>query len=89
MPRGWKNFWVAGRCASADIQTHGVIRVQPTAAMMGQAAGLAAVQSIRAGQPADELDTKELIQSLRRQGANLPQRELSSAMTRARGQPSR
>ena len=46
VPRGWSNLWLAGRAASADVQTHGVIRVQPVAAMMGQAAGTAAVQTI-------------------------------------------
>ena len=47
VPKGWQNLWVAGRCASSDIKVHGSIRVQPAASMMGQAAGTAAVQSIR------------------------------------------
>ena len=82
VPRGWRNLWVAGRSASADVQVHGVIRVQPTAAMMGQAAGAAAVQAIRTGRDAAEIDTAELVRSLREQGAHLPQRELTPAMTR-------
>ncbi len=72
VPRGWHNLWAAGRCASADVQVHGSIRVQPAAAMMGQAAGTAAVQSIRRGEPANRLDTVRLTASLRRQGAYLP-----------------
>jgi hypothetical protein len=52
VPKGWSNLWVAGRCTSSDVQVHGVIRVQPAAAMMGQAAGTAAAQSIVTGQPA-------------------------------------
>lgn len=82
VPRGWRNLWVAGRCASSDVQVHGSIRVQPAASMMGQAAGTAAVQSLRTGQAACELDTEELICTLRKANANLPQRSLSSRMTR-------
>jgi hypothetical protein len=39
VPKGWKNLWVAGRCASMDVHVHGAFRVQPAAVMMGQAAG--------------------------------------------------
>jgi len=49
---------------------------------MGQAAGTAAVQSIRTGQPANELDTAQLVKSLRAAGATLPQKNLSKKMTR-------
>ena len=82
VPKGWQNLWVAGRCSSSDVQVHGAIRVQPAAAMMGQAAGTAAVQSVRTGQPACDLDTEELVANLRGQGAYLPQTELSSEITR-------
>ena len=82
VPRGWANLWVAGRCASSDVQVHGSLRVQPAAAMMGQAAGAAAVQSIRTGQPAGRLDTARLVHTLREQGACLPQEMLSKEMTR-------
>jgi len=82
VPKGWRNLWVAGRCASADIKMHGVIRVQPPASMMGQAAGTAAVQSARSGQPACDLDTEQLVKTLREHGAYLPQATLSRDMTR-------
>lgn len=82
VPRGWRNLWVAGRCVSADLQIHGVIRVQPAAAMMGQAAGTAAVQAIRQAQAANQLDTAQLVETLRRNGAHLPQATLSRTMTR-------
>jgi len=82
VPKGWNNLWVAGRCASSDVQVHGSIRVQPAAAMMGQAAGTAAVQSIRRNQPACALDTEELVTTLRQHGATLPQSELCPEMTR-------
>lgn len=81
VPRGWKNLWVAGRCASSDVQVHGSIRVQPAASMMGQAAGTAAVQSLRTGKPSAEIDTALLIATLRDQGAFLPQNELSRTLT--------
>ncbi len=83
VPRGWANLWVAGRCTSSDVKVQGSIRVMPAAAMMGQAAGTAAVQSMRRDQTACGLDTEELVQSLREQNAYLPQEQLSSAMTRA------
>jgi hypothetical protein len=50
--------------------------------MMGQAAGTAAAQSVATGQPACDLDTASLVESLRRAEAYLPQESLSSSMTR-------
>jgi hypothetical protein len=82
VPKGWSNLWVAGRCASTDVQVHGSIRVQPAASMMGQAAGTAALQSIRTGQSAGDLDTVQLVESLRAAKVYLPQEKLSRAMTR-------
>jgi FAD dependent oxidoreductase len=82
VPRDWKNLWVAGRCASSDVKVHGSIRVQPAASMMGQAAGTAAVQSLRTGQLACNLDTQELVGTLRAQGAYLPQTSTSVSLTR-------
>jgi hypothetical protein len=83
VPKGWRNLWAAGRCNSSDVQVHGSIRVMPAAAMMGQAAGTAAVQSIATGQPACDLDTARLVETLRENGAYLPQEELCQEMTRA------
>ena len=83
VPAGWNNLWVPGRPNSSDVQVHGCIRVQPAAVMMGQAAGSAAVQAIRTGQPACDLDTAELANTLRRHGAYLPQEKLSRKMTRS------
>ena len=82
VPKGWTNLWVAGRCVSADLKVHGAIRDQPACSMMGQAAGTAAIQAIRTGQPANDLDTRQLIDTLRQAGARLPQRETSRTMTR-------
>jgi len=72
VPKGWQNLWVAGRCNSSDVEVHGSIRVMPAAAMMGQAAGTAAVQALEAGETATELDTATLVMTLREQGAHLP-----------------
>lgn len=74
VPKGWSNLWTPGRAASADVQTQGVIRVQPAAAMMGQAAGTAAVQAIHTGEGGHELDTRRLIDTLRGEGAYLPEK---------------
>ena len=83
VPRGSENLWVAGRCHSSDTKVHGSIRAQSAAYMMGQAVGTAAAQAIRTGQPANDLDTRALVTTLREQGANLPQAELAREMTRA------
>jgi FAD-dependent oxidoreductase family protein len=73
VPRGWQNLWVAGRCNSSDVLVHGSIRVMPAAAMMGQAAGTAAVQAIKTGQSAVAIDAERLLTTLREQGAYLPE----------------
>jgi hypothetical protein len=83
VPKGWKNLWVAGRCASSDLKVHGSIRVMPAAGLMGQAAGTAATQSMRTGQTACDLDTEELVLNLRRQGAVVEQPKLAKSMTRS------
>ena len=83
VPRGWKNLWVAGRCNSCDVPMHAAIRVMPSAAMMGQAAGTAAVQSIHTGKSAGDIRTDILVETLRRNGAFLPQEKLSETMTRS------
>ena len=82
VPKGWENLWVAGRCHSSDTKVHGSIRAQSAAYMMGQAAATAAVQSIKTGQPACDLDTWRLVETLRGQGAYLPQQDLTHEMTR-------
>ncbi len=82
VPKGFANLWVAGRCVSADVKVQGSLRVQPAASMMGQAAGLAALQVAQTGRTAQSVDTALLVQSLRKQGAHLPQQELSATMTR-------
>jgi hypothetical protein len=83
VPKGWKNLWTAGRCVSVDNVVHGSTRCMPSSAMMGQAAGTAAVQSVSTGQTADRLNTAELVKTLRANEAYLPQEKLSAEMTRS------
>lgn len=73
VPKGWKNLWVAGRCNSSDIKVNGALRDQPAAYLMGQAAGTAAVQSVNTGQIAPELDVATLQETLRSNGAYIPE----------------
>ena len=82
VPKGWENLWIAGRCHSSDTKVHGSIRSQSAAFLMGQASATAAVQSMRTGQPACDLDTWDLVESLRAAGSYLPQTTLSRTMTR-------
>lgn len=82
VPKGWKNLWAAGRCVSTDVLVHGSTRVMPSSAMMGQAAGTAAVQVLNSKQTANNLNTKTLIDTLRKHDANLPQKETKESMTR-------
>jgi len=82
VPRGWKNLWVSGRCVSADVKAQGSLRDQPGCYILGQAAGTAAAQSLKTGQPANQLNTKLLVETLRENGAYLPQERLSVEMTR-------
>jgi hypothetical protein len=81
VPKGWSNLWVAGRCSSSDVKVHGSIRVMPAAAMIGQAAGTAAVQSLSTGRPAFGIDPKKLVRTLRQHGAYLPQDEATGSNT--------
>ncbi len=81
VPRGWANLWVPGRACSSDLKVNGAIRDQPACAMMGQAAGAAAVQCLRRGERGDGLDTAVLVGTLRDHGARLPQERLARSPT--------
>ncbi len=82
---GWQNLWVAGRSASTDLFVQSCARVMPPCAMMGEAAGAAAVQHLNTGQAACALNTRTLVETLRQQGALLPQETLQEEMTRGPG----
>ena len=71
MPQKVKNLLVAGRCISTTHEAMGAIRVMATCMAMGEAAGRAAKQAIRAGIAPTEVDVKELQAELRAKGAYL------------------
>lgn len=81
VPKGSQNLWVAGRTVSCDEKVHASIRMMPVCYTLGQAAGTAAVQAIARKQTARGLDTQELVETLRKHGAILPQETLSKTMT--------
>ena len=66
-----KNLLVAGRCVSATHEACAAIRLSPIVMAVAQAAGTAAAQSVKDGQPANELDTDKLRRTLQARGAFL------------------
>lgn len=68
---GFPNLIVAGRCISADRKALASLRVQASCMGMGQAAGMAAAQSLDEGCSVREIDTGRLVASLKEAGAIL------------------
>ena len=58
------NLILAGRCISAEYEAHACIRVMITCMRLGEAAGLAAAESLNQGCAANELDGKILKEKL-------------------------
>ena len=71
LPQGVDNLLVGGRCLSATQDAQASARVSGPCFVMGQAAGTAAVLSLRTGRPPADLDVCELQKSLRTQGVEL------------------
>lgn len=71
LPKGSRNLWVAGRCISSDVKVQGALRIQPVAAVMGQAVGTAAMLALENGATVREVDTATLRDVLRDEGAVL------------------
>jgi len=71
LPSGVGSLLLAGRCVSADSPAAGAIRVMPPAMALGQAAGIAAALSIKAGVQPSALDVKDVQNELKRQKAYL------------------
>ena len=69
VPAGGENILAAGRCISADRWALSSARMIPTAAMTGQAAGLAAARSVEQGGPVAQVDVKALQGELKSKGA--------------------
>jgi hypothetical protein len=71
VPRGRDELWVAGRCFSATHDAHASCRSMGQTMSMGQAAGLAAAQSLRDNCGARDVSIPKLQESLQRMGAVL------------------
>ncbi len=71
LPQKVKNLIVAGRCISTTHEAMGAIRVMATCMAMGEAAGRAAKQAVRAGIFPTEVDVKKLRSELIVHGAYL------------------
>jgi hypothetical protein len=71
LPQKVKNLIVAGRCISTTHEAMGAIRVMATCMAMGEAAGRAAKQAVRAGIAPTEVDVKKLQAELLEHGAYL------------------
>ncbi len=72
LPRRVSNLLVAGRCISVDHRAHHATKEIPPAFATGEAAGIAAVQALRAAKPVQEVDVTALREALRRAGAIVP-----------------
>jgi hypothetical protein len=55
-------------CVSASHVAFGSVRMEPTLMLLGHAAGLAAAQAARRGVDVQDVDVRELQDSLRREG---------------------
>lgn len=71
VPQNVRNLLVAGRCISTTHEAMGAIRVMATCMAMGEAAGRAARQAVRAGITPDQVDVQALRAELRAKGAYL------------------
>jgi hypothetical protein len=79
VPETRDGLLVAGRCASADHEALGSLRVMPQCGVMGHAAGVAAVLSLKAGCQPRRVDVGALQTELRRQGALVSAADVAAA----------
>jgi hypothetical protein len=79
VPKGVDNLLVAGRCASCDHEALGSLRVMPQCGVMGQAAGAAAVLSLREGCWPRDVDVDVLQGQLRAAECIIDARDVESA----------
>ncbi len=66
--KDWSNVITAGRTASGEGYAWDVLRVIPPAILTGQAAGVAAMQSIVSGKPLPQIDVEQLQRTLEADG---------------------
>jgi hypothetical protein len=73
VPKKLSNVLVAGRCISADRPVQGAVRCMPHCISMGEAAGCAAAQAVRAGlTDIRRVEVQAVRERLREFGAYLP-----------------
>jgi ribulose 1,5-bisphosphate synthetase/thiazole synthase len=72
LPKKTKGLLVAGRCLSGDFGAMEMLRVIPTAMLMGQACGTAAAMAVNAGVDVKEVNIKELQTKIKAHNVLLP-----------------
>ena len=77
--KGVDNLLVAGRCISAEHEAQASLRIQQTCMSTGEAAGLAAAQSLKQGVTPRELEPREVVKRL------VKQRDVEPAFEMLRG----
>lgn len=75
LPKTVKGLLVAGRCISGDFGAIEMLRVIPTAMLMGEACGVAAALAVRQGKDVKEVDVREIQTQLRKQNVLIPQKQ--------------
>eukprot|EP00828_Plagiopyla_frontata_P048322 TRINITY_DN9222_c0_g1_i5.p2 TRINITY_DN9222_c0_g1~~TRINITY_DN9222_c0_g1_i5.p2 ORF type:complete len:174 (+),score=23.95 TRINITY_DN9222_c0_g1_i5:120-641(+) len=93
LPRGLDNLLAVGRCMSSEGDAWDVTRVIPTAAMTGEAAGVAAAMTVEKHTTTHQLSVKELQQQLSSKcgfplhfedvGTSRPEKQYSQLLLRA------
>lgn len=73
LPKNLKGLLVAGRCISGDFGAIELLRVVPTAMLMGQACGTAAAIAVKEGVDVKDVDVKKIQESLRKQNVLIPE----------------
>jgi hypothetical protein len=71
IPKNAENLLVAGRCVSADHDAQASLRIMPTCATLGEAAGIAASLALDKGSDVRLVDVELLRSILRKNGAKV------------------
>lgn len=71
LPKEFNNLLVAGRCLSATHEAQASVRIMPTCACLGQAAGTAVAVAIKSDKNAHNVDVKSIQKKLIENGAVL------------------
>ncbi len=71
-PKGLRNVLVAGRCISSDRQINGSVRIMACCLTTGEAAGAAAAMASAGDRNVHSVDAQALRQTLKANGAYLP-----------------